>query len=317
MMHQFWYQIESEINQGNKVMLMYVLESIGSSPGRQGFKMLVSSSGLIYGSIGGGMMEHKLVELCRDCLIKHPEHPFMKRQVHQADSAADRSGMICSGEQTIAFYFLDNKSFRMITSIVHSSDPEDVLVVNEIGISLEKRARLQSQYLLDLSNKQRWSLVEKINFRPFLNILGGGHVSLALSKFASQVGFSVTVFDDRKNLNTVERNDSAHFVFVPDYEKILDYIDPGQNRYFVIMSFGYRSDKILLQQLLTCDFKYLGMIGSQRKVDQLFAEMQSEGIPKLKLEQVHTPIGLPIFSKTPEEIAISILAEMICVKNTS
>jgi xanthine dehydrogenase accessory factor len=294
---------------------MYVLESIGSSPGRQGFKMSVSSSGLIDGSIGGGMMEHKLVELCRDCLIKHPDHPFIKRQVHLADLTADRSGMICSGEQTVAFYFLNKKSLPVITSLARSTDSEDVLVGNEIGISLENRINLQVQYLFDLSNKQRWSLVEKINFRPVLNILGGGHVSLALSKFASQVGFSVTVFDDRKNLNTVERNDFAHFVFVPDYEKIHEYIDSGQNKYLVLMTFGYRSDKVLLQQLLSCDFKYLGMIGSQNKIDQLFAEMQSEGIPKSKLDQVHAPIGVPISSKTPEEIAISILAEMIRVKN--
>lgn len=314
-MHHFWHQIESEIEQNQQVMVMYVLESIGSSPGRQGFKMLVSSSGLIHGSIGGGMMEHKLVELCKGLLINHPEQPFIKRQVHKADIAAERSGMICSGEQTVAFYFLDKKSKSVIAALARSTDPADVLILNETGISLEKRGQVKAQYLFDLSNNQKWSLTEKMNFKQVLYILGGGHVSLALSKLASLVGFSVTVFDDRKNLNTVERNDSANFVFVPDYEKIHDYIDGNQDTYLVIMTFGYRSDKVLLQQLVNNDFKYLGMIGSQKKVDQLFSEMQSEGFPKSKLAKVRSPIGLPILSKTPEEIAISILAEMIRVKN--
>ena len=102
----FWKQLIREIETGGSIVLLYVVESQGSSPGRQGFKMFVSQRTMV-GTIGGGFMEHKLVELARNKLQDGKFESFLKRQVHQSDSKQDKSGMICSGEQTIAFVYLD------------------------------------------------------------------------------------------------------------------------------------------------------------------------------------------------------------------
>ena len=101
---KIWSKILDEITQNKNLVFMCVLDSKGNSPGRQGFKMYVTSDGHLHGSIGRGILEHKLVELAKDKMSKGPFQPFVKRQIHRSDLEVDKSGMICSGEQLIAFY---------------------------------------------------------------------------------------------------------------------------------------------------------------------------------------------------------------------
>src|SRR5690349_11569742 len=102
-----WEFMLQELRADRKVAFLAVLHSEGSSPGRQGFKMALSASGEMAGSIGGGIMEHKLVELARNLLLQNHFQPVLKRQVHSKSASQNQSGMICSGEQTVAIYFLD------------------------------------------------------------------------------------------------------------------------------------------------------------------------------------------------------------------
>lgn len=313
----FWNTLHIELTNNNKVILMYVLQSEGSSPGRQGFKMGVSSSGLLFGSIGGGFMEHKLVELCKQELLYKDFEPFYKRQIHQASVPKNKSGMICSGEQTIAFYGLGQKDLSTIENINQSISENEygVIQLNEKGIQfylgLSQESKFESSMEVD-----KWLLKEDLGCLPELHIVGGGHVGLALSKLANELDFKIKVYDDRQGLNTMEQNQFGATIFVSSYEKIGDYISNGDNKYVVLMSFGYRTDKVILKQLINHQFKYLGMMGSKEKVKQLFQEMLEEGIDRSQIDKLHSPIGVPIKSETPAEIAISILAEIIKVKNT-
>ncbi|MBL4705769.1 MAG: XdhC family protein, partial [Flavobacteriales bacterium] len=119
----------------------------------------------------------------------------------------------------------------------------------------------------------------------------------------------------RNNLNTVEHNTFAQFNLIPDYEKIGSYISSGTNKYVVLMSFGYRTDKVILENLLSHNFRYLGMMGSKEKTKTLFKELINEGVNQQDLNRVHAPIGIQISSKTPLEIAVSIMAQVTLVKN--
>ncbi len=315
----FWESIKSEIKNRYNVVLLYVIESNGSSPGRQGFKMLVSQSGLLAGSVGGGIMEHKLVELCRLELLKAPFKPFIKRQIHQSDVVKDKSGMICSGAQTIAFYHLDSQSLALIQSIIKAINTKEKLLISysQNGITLFAGKSQQSKFILTPASYSNWKLIEDIHFAPQLHIIGGGHVSLALSKFAKELSFLVTVYDDRENLNTVTHNNAASTKHITNYEQIGKHIAQSADNYLVIMSFGYKTDKVILKSLLRGSYKYVGMMGSQAKIDTLFKELKEEGISNKRLEKVHAPIGLPINSKTPNEIAISILGQIIQIKNAT
>ncbi len=294
-------------------MLLCVVDSKGSSPGRTGFKMVVNEQEELLGSIGGGIMEHKLVEQCKADLLKRDFEPFIKRQIHQSDIPKDRSGMICSGEQTIAFYPLDSSHSKLISELVDWGH-NGVLTFDQVGIGFDQKESLTQKFHLELT-ADHWQLKEDLSRFPILHVVGGGHVGLALSQLAFEIGFSIKNYDDRDNLNTMAENRWAERIEVSDYASINDYISAGKDDYVVLMSFGYQTDKILLKELITRDFKYLGMMGSKEKVKKLFAALVDEGVEKERLGSVYAPIGLQIASKTPKEIAISILAEIIQVKN--
>ena len=313
----FWNKIANELKDGHSVAFMYVHNSEGSSPGRQGFKMFVSNSRMLGGSIGGGPMEHKLVELCRSKLSKGSFKPFTLRQIHKSNIAKDKSGMNCSGEQTVGFYFLSESSLDLVKKLIaHAKN--DILRLSNSGITLEKgdSLDLNNAILVDVQG-ENWEVREQLSAAPELHIIGGGHVSEAVTSLGLQLGFSVHIYETRDDLNTLSKDDRCTFTFISDYSQIGGKLKSGLNKYVVLMSFGFRTDKVALTALLDKEFKYLGMMGSKEKIKTLLAEMIDEGADKSRLEKVYAPIGVQISSKTPMEIAVSIMAEVIGVKNKS
>ncbi len=309
---EIWSKIKSAIESGNRVALLYVLKSTGSSPGRQGFKMMVSQNGDLYGSIGGGMMEYNLVESSKQMLHKNHASPLLKHQIHRKN-IENASGLICSGAQTIGIYILGNKDIDLINQMEQSihNQTYGILTATEKGLSFIPKSSLSNQFSISIS-ENTWTFQEDLGFFPILHIIGGGHVSQALANFAPDLGFKIIVYDDRNNLNTFSEN--AEIKHIPDYENIANYIPQGNRHYVVVMSFMYYSDLTIIQQLLPLNLKYLGLMGSKNKIRMLKKELALKNNPNL--HQLYAPIGIPISSKTPAEIAISILGEMILVKNS-
>jgi xanthine dehydrogenase accessory factor len=132
----------------------------------------------------------------------------------------------------------------------------------------------------------------------------------------SMMDFHIHLVDDRKELKTFEENNVVHQkTILHDYSELKDIITPGENCYVVIMTVGYRTDDIALKALLYKDFAYLGLLGSAAKIEKMFSGYRKEGMAESVLQKIHAPIGLPVNSQTTEEIAISIAAEIILVKN--
>ena len=157
---------------------------------------------------------------------------------------------------------------------------------------------------------------EKLGFKNELYIIGGEHCALALCELMSKMDFRISLFDDRPNLNTIDKNKFAHEIQIIDsYESIADLIPGGDNNYIVVMTLGYKTDETVITKLLEKEFKYFGVLGSKAKMATLMKSLREQGHSKEKLKNIHTPIGLPINSRTPEEIAVSIAAEIIAVKN--
>ena len=114
----------------------------------------------------------------------------------------------------------------------------------------------------------------------------------------------------------MEQNEWAHEkILVNNYEELKEIIPSDANGFVVIMTFGYRTDGIALRSLLEKQFRYLGLLGSKKKIEEMFSQFRQEGVPDEILESIHSPVGISIKSQTPEEIAISIAAEIIAVKN--
>ena len=158
---------------------------------------------------------------------------------------------------------------------------------------------------------------EKLGFKNKIYIIGGGHCALALSEIMSKLDFHISLFDDREDLNTIAVNQFVNEKkIIESYEKIGEYIQSGNNIYVVVMTLGYKFDEIVIKRLIDKNFKYFGVLGSRAKIKTLLVNLQAAGFDKEKLVPLHAPVGLPINSQTPTEIAVSIAAEIIKVKNS-
>lgn len=315
MQEKLWREVLEKKQLGQPFALLLVLESLGSSPGRQGFGMLVWAEGLA-GSIGGGIMEHKMVEWAREMLASGKREILVKRQIHSKDSPHDRSGMICSGEQTIAFFFDTHISKALSEEICAAFQHQmaHFLEFTSRGIRLISDFNRQTGYF-PAGEEQDWWYCQKLEKKPCIHIIGGGHVGLAFSQVMYFLGFKVLVYDHRKGLNTMEYNVFSHGKYVVDFDSIDQIIPEGDNEWVAIMTFGYRTDGQVIRKLLNKNFAYLGLLGSKAKIARMWEELRGEGFSSYALQSVFAPIGLSIKSQTPEEIAISIAAQIIEVRS--
>jgi xanthine dehydrogenase accessory factor len=318
-----WQFALHELAIDRPVALLIVVESSGSSPGRPGFKMIVAGEELA-GSVGGGVMEIGLVERARTLLHQarcdggRPPQKQILWQVHRKD-AAEASGMICSGRQAVLLQVLKPQSIGVVRDIVTrlAQGEKLELTVSESAFGLVEPSEGSANPSFAVDGRGGFIYREKLGFRHRLFIVGGGHCALALSEVMSGLDFYISLFDDRPNLNTVEKNRFAHLKTILDsYESIGEIIPSGADHYVVVMTLGYKFDEIVIRQLLEKKFKYFGVLGSRAKMRTLLRQLAREGYDKQKLAAIRTPIGLPINSHTPEEIAVSIAAEIISVKNS-
>ena len=313
---KFWQHLLTKLQQEQQsVYLLTVIENSGSSPGRKGFKMLVAQDGFIFGSIGGGIMEFTLVEEIKELLTLKELPIFFRKQLHQGNGK-DKSGMICSGEQTVIFHPLNSAHILLIETIINclQNNQQKTLSLSPTGIELIE-TRISEKYQTVITSAMDWNFKELIGFKETLYIVGGGHVGLAVSQLFRQLGFHVVVFDNRDNLNTLEANNYAHEKHVIDYLEIGKHIKQGNDSYVAIMTNKYTDDKLVLSKIIRNQHKFIGVLGSKAKLKTMWEVLQKEGFSLDELNQIHAPIGLSIKSQTPEEIAVSIAAEIIMVKN--
>jgi len=312
-----WQFILQSLRENIPVILLYVLESKGSSPGRQGFCMAVNAQNKLCGSIGGGIMEYKFAEQAKAMLAAGEiVQPLVRRQVHDKE-ATEQSGMICSGEQTIFLWPLQQRDTATVQQLVQSLEQHEPgqLRLSPNGISFSFTP-MPEPFWYHYSAPDEWELLERTGIKNRLYIIGGGHCALAFSALMRTMDFYITVLDERTGLHTMELNTTAQEKkVIENYTLLGDYITGGPDVYVVIMTFGYRTDQVALRALQHKSFRYLGVLGSKHKMKKLLEEWKAEGIDENWLNQVHTPIGIPVNSRTPAEIAVSIAAEIIREKN--
>jgi len=155
--------------------------------------------------------------------------------------------------------------------------------------------------------------VEPILPQPILYIFGGGHVSIALAEAAHAAGFDIGVVDDREAFANAVRFPMAREVYT-SYEEAFEKLKPNASTYMVIVTRGHKDDMRVLGWAAGTEARYIGMIGSKRKVLSVYEALEKEGVSPEKLERVYAPVGLEIGALTPAEIAISITAELIAVR---
>jgi xanthine dehydrogenase accessory factor len=311
-----WNFISDNIKANKKVVLLVVAESSNSSPGRQGFKMVVNEDAEMVGTIGGGVMEKDMIEYSLDLLFGN-EIRLIKKLHHSDKTNFEKSGLICGGYQTIIFSVIDKTQTTLIDNILSALNEKQN---NELIISPNSIEFNSTDSILPASftykTDEDWVYKEYIGLPLISYIAGGGHVGLAVSRVMKTLGFYVVVFDHREDVFTIKQNKFADEIIITKYEDIGKRIIESERSYIIIVTPMHAGDKDTLKSVIHKNVKYIGMMGSKRKIKSIFDALSDDGIDKIFFDKVHTPIGIEIEAETPEEIAVSIAAEIIKVKNS-
>jgi xanthine dehydrogenase accessory factor len=295
------------LREGRRAVLVFVVDHSGSVPGVTGTRVVVSDQEFA-GTVGGGAAEMELLERAAG----HNGEAEIFRFVHTPSGG----GTLCSGIQQFAIIPLSHDDEASLQSIVDTleSHRTGTLRLSAQGLVFEPGETNPHTFS---SKGNSWSYAGPIGLEDTLYIVGGGHVGLALSRIIATLPFRIVVLDNRHDLPTMAANRWAHEQHVIDFDRIGEYVSAGKNSWVVIMTFGHSHDRQVLEGLLGTSFAYLGLMGSKAKVRQMFAAMMDDGIAKAHLDVVKAPVGMSIGSHTPEEIAISVAAEIIAVRNRS
>lgn len=247
--------VHEELCQGGTGVLCTLVDSEGSSPRHLGARMWIRPNGSVVGTIGGGVVEFRVIERAKDMFEKRSA-PLLHRESMWNDEVSEGEPA-CGGD---------------------------------VGIFME---------ILGQDRE--------------IVIFGAGHVGLAIAQLGSFAGFRVTVWDERPEFASTERFPSAQVVVCPVSQILTSGIRFHEGTYVVIVTRGHALDAAVAKLLDGTTAAYVGMIGSRRKIATVREALRVDGVSSAHLDRLFQPVGLPIGAETPEEIAVSVLSEIIAV----
>jgi xanthine dehydrogenase accessory factor len=330
--------MEELVVKGDSFVLATVISRNGSAPRSAGAKMLVKKDGSIVGTVGGGILEAQVQQLAAQM---NEKHQAIIQSFSFSGKDASTMDAICGGQVEVLVEWMDGKDgptvnlihklfetlsahrkVWLITTLPvkttfthHALYFQDSAILGNLPqtVTFEKVAGTRT---LDfIKNDTDQIVIEPVNVVGTAYIFGAGHVSRSLAEFVKAVGFWTVVVDDRAEFCNRERFPEADELIVPDsYTDIMQKISVDQNSFIVIVTRGHLNDRAVLAQALKTDAGYIGMIGSKRKCNLIYQELYNVGFTEKDIQRVHAPIGIPIQAETPEEIGVSITAEMIQVR---
>ena len=300
----------NEIQAGHHVMLVAVVRSTGSTPRAAGALMLAGENGLLGGTVGGGLLEHRCLEIA----AAQPAVPH--RETFVLDNRqAGSLGMVCGGTSEILFTPLTGAA-----PLEAALDALRSRVAAWLCLPLDGAAPLVSQApglpkqpaVTELLGQAVLAVPLTKAERVFL--IGGGHVSLELAALLHQLNFRYLVIDDRPAFCSPERFPHAERTLVAPLsalgKTLTGELTPAAADAFCIMTRGHAGDADATRFALQTPASYIGVMGSRRKRETMFAQLTAEGFSDA-LRRVVTPIGLHIDAQTPAEIAVSVAAQLI------
>jgi xanthine dehydrogenase accessory factor len=340
-------QLLEHIQSGEPVVLATVVKTSGSTPQKPGSSALFCEKGLIAGTIGGGRLEGDVGQIAQHALISGTSGQYY----FNLDSDSETAGAICGGEAEVLVdanpdlhkialeemaQALSKRIFGHICTMV-SKEPGQDFSISRLWISGQEHSGMPGHVtpaqwqsikaslaaitgngfietdLPSLSEGGKQHLfIESIKPMPHLVIAGAGHVGRALAHLASLLDFEITMIDDRQEFACMENIPDADHFIVKDIGLAMSEIDKGADTYIVIVTRDHKNDADALKPCIGSGAAYVGMIGSSHKVAILKKKFIEAGLStEEQWAGVHTPIGIPIGSKTVQEIATSIAAQLV------
>ncbi|MFN2400717.1 MAG: XdhC family protein [Gemmatimonadaceae bacterium] len=320
---------------GGAGALASVARRRGSLPMSASAKMLVTASGARLGTVGGGCLEAEITE--RALAAMERREPAVSEHTLNSELAGDY-GLTCGGtavmfiepvfvDETLGMVYAEcaavlarGEQGVMATCCDWSSGVEKVLVSGGriVGSTRPflRSAALAADPLFELPRLEDSLFIDPIIGAPRLVVFGGGHVGASVAEAAAFAGWRVTVVDDRSEYADSSRLPFCERAVVSDYHDIPATLAIDASTYIVVATRGHQHDAVVVEQLARLETRYLGMIGSRRKVALTWRILEAAGVPPECLERVHAPMGISIGADSPEEIAVSVVAEMIAERRT-
>jgi xanthine dehydrogenase accessory factor len=352
-MKSIYQQIEEGISQNKDLVLATVTRTEGSTPQKPGSSAIFSHTGLISGTIGGGVVEGRVQISAKEALI-------LRRSSHLSfdlnNDISKTSEAICGGRITVLLDSDPSKSIHVFRQINESlknmipgvlitmvtSHDESSVLINRYWMSNQSIPRIPEEFLekispvvteqiangssfdfreltLSITGEEPSSLflLEPLFPPERLVIAGAGHIGRALAHLGNLLGFEVIVIDDRSEYANKENIPDADHIIVKDIGLAMHEIRKGADTYVVIVTRGHKDDAEALKPCIGASLAYTGMIGSVRKVATMKQEFIRRGLAtKQDWDKIYAPVGLDIGSQTVEEIAVSIAAQLIKVRNS-
>lgn len=311
----FWETLRDRLTEDGRVFLALVADHSPHSPGTTGARLAVFSDGSTRGTIGGGIMEMTIVQRAVEVLHRGDEPFRLQKLVHRKDGDGEKSGLICAGSQTNLYLTLDLVHHRDVLDAVVDAERNDMPAVLEIdstgrfALSHALATPIESQ-ALELDGPS-WCYRESIMNLSRVAILGGGHCGLALSQLMHRLGYHVGIYDTRPRVATMLEND-----YTDEKHIVEDFFDVGprvrlpEYTSVVVMTTELSSDVRALLGVLTRPFPFVGVMGSGAKIRAIRKALADE-VSSDMLAKLSAPVGLPIGSNTPDEIAVSVAAELL------
>ncbi len=330
--------IHSELASGRPVVSAVIVTSSGSTPRSTGSRMAVSIDGRSQGTVGGGPGEAMAQ---RKAQIVHQTRRSTLLALDLTGKEAADAGMICGGKQEILLEYIPagrvnaelfsrllaawdaGQASSLCTVFIQKSQETNLLdrtldpasLADSIPASLREEARrlAHTSRLPTIAHQDACTLlVEPIRPPGTLYITGAGHVGKTTADLAAYVGFRTIIIDDRTDFLIPERFPrTGRLHYAPGFEACFEQLHMPVDSFIVIVTRGHVHDKNVLAQALKTRAEYIGMIGSRKKRNAIYVALRQQGVTQRELDRVHCPIGLSIGADTPEEIAVSIVAELI------
>ncbi len=340
-------QLLELLEKGIPCILATVAQTKGSAPRKPGSSAIICSEGLFSGTIGGGAVENQVLQKAKECFLSGD--PGYERYDMDHDMHLD-DGPICGGQMEVlidASPSVHLETFRELAGslkinkrgwLVTSLSPESggkvqitrswisvedgfQLPGNAVGYSLPTATGQSNERFLNVLSTEEdlprsRCLAELILPPPHLFIAGAGHIGKALTHLGHWLGFNVTVWDDREHLADKKLLPEASCVLTGDFKEALDNIRIDRDTYIVLVTRGHASDALVLKEIIHSGAAYIGMIGSRRKTAQMRTHfLENRWATEEEWSRVHAPVGIDIGAETVPEIAVSIAAELVLVRN--
>lgn len=309
------------------LMLATVIQTWGSSPRAVGAKMVINAQGAMIGSVSGGCVEAAVIT---DAL-ENPQPHLLHFGV--SDETAWDVGLACGGELSVWVEPLDPQWWQMAVNrilhdqttititLLHGEHSGSKVVFSETGVVVYTNLPKEVIATVEPLRHQVGYLVEHGVFidvqlpRPHLVIVGAVHIAIALQNFAAELGFRVSLIDPRKSFATWQRFPHVDHIFHLYPDKVFAQMPPDANTYIAVLSHDPKIDDPALIAALPGSAAYIGVLSSKPTHEKRVKRLQTAGVDPELLSRIRTPIGLSIGARTPAEIALCIMAEIIAVRN--